>query len=42
MTMKVIETTPSGTIIKPNSSTNQGMVRQRRVEPMMPVRISSA
>ncbi len=29
ITMKVIETAPSGTIMSPNSTTSQGMVRQR-------------
>lgn len=41
MTIKVMETTPSGAIINPNSRTRRGMVRQRRRAPTMPVRISS-
>jgi hypothetical protein len=41
ITMKMIETAPSGTIMMPNSTTSQGMVRQRRAEPIRPVRISS-
>ena len=41
MMMKVMDTTPSGTIMMPKISTSQGMVRQRRVEPIRPVRISS-
>ncbi len=40
MTMKVIETTPSGTIMMPKIITNHGIVRQRRAEPMSPIRIS--
>jgi hypothetical protein len=31
----------SGAIIRPNSTTSQGVVRQRIREPTMPVRISS-
>jgi hypothetical protein len=42
MMMKKIDTTPSGTIITPNSRTSHGIVRQRRCEPITPVRISSA
>ena len=41
MMMKKIEVMPSGAIIRPNSTTSQGMVRQRIREPTMPVRISS-
>ncbi len=41
MMMKVMETTPRGTIMMPNSITSQGMVRQRRVASTMPTRISS-
>ena len=41
MMMKVIETAPSGTIMMPKTRTSQGMVRQRRAEPMTPIRISS-
>ena len=39
--MKKIDVMPSGAIIRPNKTTNQGMVRQRIREPTMPVRISS-
>ena len=39
--MKVIDTTPSGTIINPNANTSHGMVRQRRDVPTRPVTISS-
>lgn len=42
MTMKKIDTAPSGTIGTPNSTTSQGMVRRRRAEPTAPTRISSA
>ena len=41
MTIKKMEVMPSGAIIRPNSTTSQGMVRQRIREPTMPVRISS-
>ena len=39
--MKVIETTPSGTIMMPKPITIQGMVRQRARVPAMPMTISS-
>ena len=41
MMTKKIEVMPSGAIISPNSTTSQGMLRQRMREPTMPVRISS-
>lgn len=39
--MKQMLTTPSGTISMPNSRTSHGIVRQRRLSPIMPVLISS-
>jgi hypothetical protein len=40
MMMNRIEMMPSGAIIRPNSTTSQGMVRQPHRDPAMPVTIS--
>lgn len=41
MMIKKMLTAPKGTIMIPNRITSQGMVRQRRLSPMIPVKISS-